>query len=325
MIDRRSIICGAGAAAFLPLTDAFAQQEAMPVIGFLRSTPRAPFVHMETAFREGLKDQGFIEGQNVRIEYRFADNDMGRMPALAAELINRKVAVIIGNSSGAALAAAKGTTPVLFAFGGDPVSAGYVATLARPGGNATGVTFFSNAVTGKRLQFLKEFVPQATSVAVLLDPSYAAAAADRREIESAASALGLTPVFERASTDAELELAFKAFAKAATHALLIAGAPFPASRRERVVALAAELRLPACYDIREYVSAGGLMSYAANQSHSYRILGTYAGRILKGEKPADMPVQQPTKLELVINAGTAKTLGLAIPPTLLAFADEVIE
>ena len=327
MMKRREFITLlGGAAAAWPLA-ARAQQPAMPVIGFLRSTPSAPFEHFTAAFRQGLKDAGFVEGQNVAIEYRYAHNQPDRLPALALDLVRRQVAVIACNGDAAAAAkAATAAIPIVFATGEDPVQQGLVTNLGRPDSNLTGVTFFSGGVLGeKRMELLHDLVPKAALVAVLADPNYGGAVADLEGAETAGRALGKQIMVVKAAGQGEFEAAFAKFAQAGAGALLVAGGSVFTSQRQAIAALAARHALPTIYSNREYVTAGGLISYSAGVADAYRQVGVYTGRILKGAKPSDLPVLLPVRLELVINLKTAKALGLDVPPTLLARADEVIE
>jgi ABC-type uncharacterized transport system substrate-binding protein len=316
-----------GAAAPWPLV-ARAQQPAMPVVGFLGTASAGPFAHLVAGLRRGLQETGFIEGRNVAIEYRWAEGQYDRVPALAADLVRREVAVIVtvgGEPSVAAAKAATATIPIVFNTGTDPVKLGLVASLARPGGNLTGVNIFTTELTEKRLGLLRDLVPAAPTIAVLLNPNFPAAAANVREAEAAARAIGKQVVIFNASSDAEIETAFANIVQAQCRALLVGADPFFNSRRGLIVALAARHAIPAIYEWREFVEVGGLISYGTSLVEAYRQQGIYAGRILKGEKPADLPVVQLSKFELVINLNTGKALGLVIPPSVLALANEVIE
>jgi putative ABC transport system substrate-binding protein len=329
---RREFITLLGGAAVAPLyllpLAARAQQSAMPVIGFLRSESPDGFEGRMAAFRAGLKEAGFIEGQNVSIEPRWGRSRADALPELAADLVRRRVAVIVVSGSPAAAMAAKSATatiPIAFVLGSDPVKQGLVASLNRPGGNVTGVSFVSNSLAAKRLELLREIVPGAMTIAVLVNPGSLNAAADLRETERAAQALGLRLQVFNVATAGEIDAAFASLAREPAHALFVSAEPFFTSRQEQIVALAARHAIPASYSNRDYIGPGGLMSYGANVADAHRQLGHTVGRILKGEKPADLPIVQPTKFELVINRKTATALGLTVPPKLLFTADEVIE
>jgi putative ABC transport system substrate-binding protein len=313
-----------GAAAAWPL--AARAQQSIPVIGFLRSTSRAFSVHLVAAFRQGLTEAGFHEGQNVAIEYRYADNQLERLPGLVAELIRLPVELIVANGPSALPAKAASTTvPIVFATGSDPVVDGLVANLNRPGGNVTGVSFVSGLLGPKRLEMLRQLVPTAATMAMLVGTGTLEARIERRDVELAAQALGQQLIIVPVSSEGEFDGAFTSIVGRGAKALLMGTEPFLTSNRERVVALAARHAIPAIYSLREFVEVGGLMSYGASIADAYRQVGLYAGRILKGEKPADLPVMQSTKFELVVNLKTAKALGLTVPPSLIAQADEVIE
>jgi putative ABC transport system substrate-binding protein len=322
---RRDFIFALGSAATLPLA-ARAQQSAMPVIGFLRSASLADSAHIVSAFRQGLRDAGFVEGRNVAVEFRWADNRLDRLPALVAELIERRVAVIVANTPSALAAKAANTKiPIVFASGGDPVREGLVASLNRPGGNITGVSYLFSAIAAKRLTLLRQLVPKAATIGVLANPNIPNTAAERRDVLAAADAIGQQLYVIDVGSEREFEPAFAAFVQRGANALFVGTGGFLNAHRNRVVALAARHALPACYLWREAALAGGLMSYGPSITDGHRHVGLYAGRILKGEKPGDLPVLQSTKFEFVLNLRTARALGLDIPPTLLALAEEVIE
>jgi ABC-type uncharacterized transport system substrate-binding protein len=326
MQRREFIVLLSGTAAAWPFA-VRAQQPAMPVIGFLRSTSATASIHLVAAFRKGLARAGFEEGKDVAIELRFADDDFGQLPALATDLVRRRVAVIVGNNfTLPAIRTATTTIPVVFVGGSDPVRAGLVTSLNKPGGNVTGITSFVFALTAKRLQLLHEPAPKSAAIAVLLDPNAAEIAPEEHEAKEAARALGRDILVVQAGTAPDLEAAFATISRARPGALLVGGGAFlNTSQCEQLVAFAVRQALIAIYSVRETVVAGGLMSYGTSQPDAYHQAGVYAARILKGEKPADLPVMQPTKFELVINLKTAKTLGLAIPSGVLSIADEIIE
>jgi putative tryptophan/tyrosine transport system substrate-binding protein len=314
-----------GAAAALPLT-ARAQQPTMPVIGFLSGRSLKEATATTAAFRRGLSDAGYVEAKNVTIEYRWADGRYDRLPAMAAELVSHQVAVIAA-SGGAELAAKASTTtiPIVFTTGGDPVELGLVDSLNRPGGNRTGVTFLASDLGAKRLELLRQFAPNATRIAMLMNPTYRPTAAEVRDVQAAARTLGLQIEVANASTGGEIDAAFATFESERPDALVVGGDPVLLSRRDQVVPLAASHTLPTIYPQREYVDAGGLMSYGTSLIDGYRQIGVYTGKILAGTMPAALPVLQPTKFDLVVNLKTAKVLGLATPNALLVAADEVIE
>jgi putative ABC transport system substrate-binding protein len=324
-VRRREFIALAGAA--WPLA-ARAQVPARPVVGFLNAASPGPLRAQVAAFLDGLRQSGYIEGKNLAVEYRWAEGQYDRLPALVADLVRRQVGVIAsGGGVSAALAAKAATTtiPIVFSAGGDPVGMGLVPNLNRPGGNITGVHQFTSGLEAKRLGLLHEMVPKATSIAVLSNPDFADAENQLRDIQDAAARLGLQLVVVRANAVDEFEAAFTIISKERAGALLVCSSPFFNGRREQLVVLAARHAVPAIFEWREYAEAGGLMSYGTNLADAYRQVGVYAGQILKGAKPGDLPIVQSTKFELVINLSTAKALGIDIPPTLLARADEVIE
>jgi putative ABC transport system substrate-binding protein len=324
-MKRRAFIAGLGSAAAWPVA-VWAQQPAMPVIGYLseQSADNSKFVTV--AFLQGLKETGYVEGQNVAIEYRWAENQLDRLPALAADLVRRRVAVIVAPSDLSALTAkaATPTIPIAFSAGGDPVASGLVASLNRPGGNLTGSVLLSAELVPKRLQLLRELIPNAARFGVLVDPA-APTQSTITELQAAARTLGLQLVVENARTDSDLETAVATLSQQRVGAVLVSPSTFYNRRMEQLAALAARRALPAIYSYREYALAGGLMSYGTSLGYVSHQVGLYTGRILKGEKPADLPVVQASKVDLVINLKTAKALGLTIPETLLATADEVIQ
>jgi ABC-type uncharacterized transport system substrate-binding protein len=323
---RRAFITLLGSAAAAWPLAARAQQPVMPVIGFLDPTSSDTFENRLRAFRQGLKDTGYVEGENVAITYRFAENQIDRLPELAADLVRRQVAVIATLANGAlASKAATTTIPIVFLLAEDPVKVGLVTSLARPGGNLTGINFFSAELVAKRLGLLREVVPTATRVAVLVNPTGPNSETTSRDAQSAARATGLEIQVLNASTSREINLAFAGFVGERPDALFVDIDPFFTSRRFQLVNLASRHAIPTTYPGRQFTEVGGLMSYGSDLRDAWRQVGVYAGRILKGAKPADLPVAQSTKFELVINAETARMLGVIVPPSLLALADEVIE
>jgi putative tryptophan/tyrosine transport system substrate-binding protein len=305
-----------------------AQQTGIPVIGFLNPTTPEALAEPMRGLRQGLKDAGFVEGENLTIEYRWADNQAERLQAMATELVRRRVSLIVATGGGQAPLAAKAATtalPIVFNTADDPVSLGLVASLAQPGGNVTGVSILSTELTAKRLELLHALAPNAIRIAVLINPGEPASDVALRELEAAGGAIGLQTRILRTSTDREIDAAFASFVHERPDALFVAGSGLFLSRRVQLSLLAAFHRVPAIFSLRELAEAGGLMSYGASLRVAYRQVGVYAGRILKGEKPTDLPVVQASKFELVINAQTARMLGLTVPSTLLSVADEVIE
>jgi putative tryptophan/tyrosine transport system substrate-binding protein len=324
-MKRREFITLLGGAATWPLS-AWAQQPALPVIGLLDQRSPELLADRLRAFRQGLKEAGLVEGQNAAIVYPWAEHQADRLPELAAELVRRQVAVIVATGALPTVLAAKAATttiPIVFVIATDPVKLGLVASLARPGGNLTGINFLSGELTAKRLELLRELVPTATRVAVLVNP--ANTENNEREIESIARSMGLQIRLLNASTTQEINAAFATFVRERPEALFVGLDPFFNSRRTQLVHLATRHAIPASYPGREFAEAGGLMSYGANIDDAWRQAGSYAGRIVKGAKPADLPVVQSSKFELVFNVQTATMLGITVPPTLLALADEVIE
>jgi putative ABC transport system substrate-binding protein len=327
---RREFITALGGVAASPLLWPLAgraQQPAMPVLGFLHSGAPKPNVNLATAFGNGLVEAGYADGKNVAIEYRWAEGNYDRLPALAADLVGRQVAVIFGAGPPAANAAKSATTtiPIVFVSGADPVESGLVASLGHPGGNITGVAIFVGQLAAKQFGLLRELVPKAAVVAVLVNPERPLTEAIIRDVRAAAASSGHQIQIVKASNEAGIDKAFAALAELHADALIVGADPFFFGRNDQIVALAARYAVPAIYETREFAANGGLISYGASITDGYRRAGVYAGQILKGAKPADLPVLQPTKFELVINLKTAKSLGLTVSPGLLAIADEVIE
>jgi putative tryptophan/tyrosine transport system substrate-binding protein len=328
---RREFIAGLGAAAW-PLT-ARAQQPALPIVGFLNGTSAQSFAPMVAGFRRGLSAVGYVEGQNLAIEFRWAENQPDRLPALAADLVAKRVSAIAATGGLQAVLSVKMATadiPIVFTSGSDPVRLGIIASFNRPGGNITGVNMLITEIEEKRLGLLHELVPAATRIAVMVDPTNPDSDNELSDVQAGARKIGVQLNIVRASNEGEIEAALARLAQVGAaqvgaQALLVAGSPFFVAERERIVTLAARNRLPAIYEAGSYVAVGGLMSYGPNIPDVYRQVGVYVGQILKGAKPSDLPVIQPTKLELIINLKAAKALGLEIPPMLLALANEVIE
>jgi putative ABC transport system substrate-binding protein len=324
---RREFITLLGGAAAWPIA-ARAQQPAMPVIGFLNGQSPGGWAPLVAAFRRGLNAAGYIEGQNVVVQYRWAEGQPDRLPALAADLVQRQVSVIVatgGNNPGIAAKAATASIPIVFMSNDDPRKHGLVASLNRPGGNVTGVSWFSAELGSKRLALLHELVPGARVVALLVNPNNAEAARQPAELQEAARSIGLRLVILNATAAGDIDTAFATMVQDGVGALVVAGDSFLLNRREQIIALAARHAVPTIYVNREMIGDGGLMSYGNSLADAYRRAGLHTARILKGENPADLPVDQATKFELVINLKTARTLGLIVPPGLLALADEVIE
>ncbi len=326
MKRRELIFLLGGAAAAWPRAGR-AQQKTMPVIGFLGSGSLDPYAAYLAAFHQGLSETGYVVGQNLAIEYRWAEGSYDRLPALAADLVGRKVDLIATSGTAAPLAvkSATSTIPIVFVGAGDPVGAGLVPSLSRPGGNLTGVSFMSTELMPKRLQLLSELVPQARVIALLVNPNNPNTERIMREVQEAAGAKGVTLSILKAGTESEIDIAFVTLVQRQAGALVVGADAFFTGRREQLVALAARHAVPAIYDTREFAASGGLISYGASRSAVYRQAGIYAGKILKGAKPADLPVERPAIFELVINLNTAKALGLTVPQSILARADEVIE
>jgi putative ABC transport system substrate-binding protein len=326
-MKRRDFITLLGGAAATWPPGARAQQAGMPVIGFLNGASPEPYAPMVAAFRQGLKETGYVDGQNATIEYRWAEAQYDRVPAIAAELARHKVAVIVANTPGVQVVKAAVTTiPIVFTTGADPIQIGLVASLARPGGNITGVTTLNVEIAPKRLELAHELVPTTTVIAVLVNPTNPNTATELRDLQAAARALGLQLDILHASTERDLDTVFATLPQRRAGVLVVSGSdPFLISRSEQLAALTVRHAVPTIFQFREFAAAGGLMSYGGSVTDSYRQAGIYSGRILKGEKPADLPVVQSTKVELIVNLKTAKAIGVTLPSSLLARADEVIE
>jgi putative ABC transport system substrate-binding protein len=327
-VKRRQFLCLAGAtAAGWPFVGS-AQQPATPVIGFLTSLARNERPNLAEAFRRGLNEAGYVESRNITVEYRFADNQYDRLPELAAELVDRKVAVIAATGGGNSILAAQAastTIPIVFTYGGDPVREGYVASLHRPGGNITGVTFFNTMLSAKALELLHGLVPVPAVIGLMINPRNRESERVLSGAQEAARELGRELLILNASTASEIDIVFASLRQRHAGGLLVGGDPFVTTRRQQIVALAARDAIPVVYSNRDFVVEGGLMSYGNDVADAYRRAALYVGRILKGDKPAELPVDQATKFELLINLKTAKALGLTFPPMILALADEVIE
>jgi putative ABC transport system substrate-binding protein len=327
-MQRREFITLLGGAAVAWPLAARAQQAAMPVIGFINTASPGPFAHLVAAFRKALSEAGYVEGQNVVVEYRWAEGQYDRLPAFAAELIHRGVAVLVATGGDPAILAARAattTTPIVFATGSDPVEYGYVASLNRPGGNTTGATQLTSTLGAKRIGLLRDLIPNANPIALLVNPTYPASSVVVRDAQEAALRIGVDLIVLNAAAESEFEAAFAILAARRVQALMVGADPFFTSRRNQLVALAARFRMPTVYEFREFAMAGGIMSYGTSLSDTYHQVGNYTARILKGAKPADLPVVQSTRFELVINLKAAKALGVEVPPGLSASADEVIE
>jgi ABC-type uncharacterized transport system substrate-binding protein len=327
-IGRRKFLAALGGAACAWPLAARAQQAAMPVIGFLGAPSAAPYARYVAAVHQGLKEVGYVEHQNVAMEYRWADSQYDRLSALAADLVSRRVAVIVPIGGAPATVAAKAATstiPIVFNLGADPIGLGLVTNLSRPGGNITGIAMMTLEIETKRLEVLHELAPASSSLAIMLNPSNAQAQTQEREVQRAARVIGRQVLVLKAGTEHEIEGAFAALVRERAGALLVGADTFFTSQATLFVVLTAHHSIPTIYPFKSYVDAGGLMSYGTSLLDAYRQSGVYAGRVLKGEKPGELPIVQPTKFELIINLKTARAVGIAIPPTLVARADEVIE
>jgi putative tryptophan/tyrosine transport system substrate-binding protein len=325
-MKRREFITVLGSVVAWPLAARAQQQIAVPVIGFLRSASLANAGPLVTTFRQGLKEAGYVEGQNVVVEFRSAEGHNDELPKLVAELLHLRVAVLVCNVTAASAAKAiTSIVPIVFARSDDPVAEGLVTSLNRPGGNVTGVSFLGNALGAKQAELLRQLVPKATTIAVLVDTNYQGSATDLKEVRTAAHSLGQNLIILAASSERDLETASTTLAQQHADALIVLGAAFFLSQRDQIIALAARHKLPAIYQVPDFVVAGGLMSYGASIRDAYRLVGIYTGKILGGAKPADLPVQQSTKVELGINLKTAKALGITVPQSMLVAADQVIE
>ena len=324
---RREFIAALGGAAAWPLV-ARGQQPAMPVIGFLNGQSAGTYAHLAEAFRKGLNETGYVEGQNLAVEYRWVEGQSDRLPELAADLVRRSVSVISAGGSPISSLAAKAATatiPIVFAFGGDPIKAGLVVSLNHPGGNVTGVSQLSSLLEEKRFGLLHELMPNAALIGVLINPTDLNTERQKSDLQAAARITGQQILFVNAASESDFDTAFTTLVKQRAGALIVASDPFFLNKRSKIVALAQRFAIPASYSQPEYAVAGGLMSYGTSITDAYRLVGVYTGRILKGAKPGDLPVVQPTKFELIINLKTAMSLGLTVPHALLALADEVIE
>jgi putative ABC transport system substrate-binding protein len=326
---RRTVIAGLGCATVAAPFATSAQRPAFPVVGYISGRSQGQSAGIVAAFRQGLKEAGFVEGENVVLEFRFADGDFDRLPALTAELVRHEVKVIVATGGTVTVVKAKpvvpATLPMVFAMGGDPVKLGVVASLSRPGSNITGVTFLVNGLAAKDFELLHEIVPKAPVAGFLINPKDPNAGPDTREVQAAADVFGQRLVVAKASTPDEIDAAFDYLVQQQANALLVDTEPFLTDQRAKIIALAARHAIPAVYQLRDFVADGGLASYGTSITDANRQLGGYAGRVLQGTKPSDLPVIQSSKFELVINLKTAKALGLTIPPTLLVTANEVIE